>query len=335
VNWARTKIDIDGEPVDAIAPVVISASRATDIPAFYTPWLLGCIERGWCTSVNPFNGSTQFVSLERARVFVFWTKNPLPLIPHLHLLDEKGIGYYFLFSVNDYDHENFERNVPPLHQRIETFQRLSETIGKEKVVWRFDPLLLSRDITKERLLQKVAGVGEKLHGYTNKLVISFIDIEKYAKVQRNIASNNAGIRELSRDEKRWTAAGLQNLCREWRRDNDLFTIAACAQDMDLTPWEIAPNRCIDPRLINTLFGTDPLVRDILQPDLFGTIDAAKLKDKGQRKRCGCMPGKDIGRYDTCPHLCTYCYANSSEKRVIENHGKHRTGGGSLLPVQTH
>ena len=141
--WQDTNIITDdGQVVRGIAPVIVSASRSTDIPAFFSKWLFNRLDKGYVKWINPFNRSTpQFVSFENLRVFVFWTKNPKPIIPFLKTLDERGINYYFQYTINDYDIEGFEPNVPSLSERILIIKELAEVIGKEKIIWRFDPLI--------------------------------------------------------------------------------------------------------------------------------------------------------------------------------------------------
>ncbi len=132
-GWEKVAIrTAQGEAVEAVAPVIVSASRRTDIPAFYAEWLVERLRAGYVRWVNPFSGMPQFVSFARTRAVVFWTKNPRPMLPHLAELDRRGIGYYFQFTLNDYDAEELEPGVPPLAERIEIFAGLSRRVGKEK-----------------------------------------------------------------------------------------------------------------------------------------------------------------------------------------------------------
>ena len=191
-GWEKVDITTDqGAGETAIAPLIISASRATDIPAFYPDWFIRRLETGYCKWVNPFSGKPQYVSLTKARFVVFWSKNPAPMIPRLPVLDERRIGWYFQFTLNDYEQEGFEPNVPPLKERVETFQRLARKAGRERVVWRFDPLIRTAGLGPEELLEKIRRIGERIHPFTEKLVISFADIGGYAKVKRNL--NVAGV----------------------------------------------------------------------------------------------------------------------------------------------
>jgi len=280
------------------APVIISASRSTDIPAFFPQWFIDRLRAGYTIWINPFNRQPTYVSFENTKVVVFWSKNPKPLIPHLKELDDKGIHYYFQFTLNDYDREGFEPNVPPVKERIDTFRHLSELIGKEKVIWRFDPLILTNKTGVDELLQKIESVGNQLKNYTSKLVFSFADIGIYKKVQANLKRQAIPYREFDEPTMDDFASKLHRLNKNWN-----FALATCAESVHLEQYGIEHNRCIDGELIKKLF-----------PDVQNKILGLK-KDKGQRKACGCVISKDIGRYNTCPHFCVYCYANTSKESV--------------------
>jgi DNA repair photolyase len=311
--------------VEAIAPVIISASRATDIPAFYADWFIDRFRKGYMKWVNPFNQKEQYISFNKTRVFVFWSKNPKKIIQYLPELDAKNVNYYFLYTLNDYEKENLEPNIPSLENRIKTFIELSEKIGKDKVIWRFDPLLLSDTITIEKLIQKIKNVGDQINKFTQKLVISFVDIRNYKKVQQNL--NNSGFsdyREFSEEEKQIFAQKLADLNQNWNLN--LYT---CAEEIDLTKFGIEKNSCIDYFLLVNLFSYDKELKKFLQPPpqtQLSSFDPKKnakiLKDTGQRSECGCIYSKDIGQYNTCMHLCSYCYANHSPSIVRKNYEKY-------------
>ena len=191
MNWQKVEIvNDDGETVLAQAPIIVSASRSTDIPTFYADWFVERWKAGYVKWKNPFNGVPLYVSFKNTRVVVFWTKNPKPMMKHLDFLDKNVKNYYFQFSLNDYDKEGFEGKVPRLESRIETFKELSNRIGKEKVVWRFDPLLLTNEIDVKELLKRLEKIGDELYKYTNKLVFSFADIGIYKKVESNLNKAN-------------------------------------------------------------------------------------------------------------------------------------------------
>jgi hypothetical protein len=316
--------------VEAVAPLIVSASRSTDIPAFYGDWFMARLAAGYVRWKSPFGGNPVFVSFEKTRVFVFWSKNPAPFFPHLDNLDRSGYGYYFLFTLNDYDNEQLEPGVPPLDDRIETFIRLSRRIGRGKIVWRFDPLILTDTITVRDLLEKIRTVGGRLAPFTGRLVISFVDIEKYSKVRHNLLAGGVGsAREFTDGEVVEFCSGLAKLNRDWG-----FSITACAEGRDLSRFGINQGQCINHGLMVTEFGNDRKLMDLLQPDdpqtPGGTLPAGtisrRLKDRGQRNTCRCIVSKDIGQYSTCVHGCSYCYANTSPALAYRNYHRYLEDG---------
>jgi len=312
----KETLKFGGKKENNMEPVIISASRATDIPAFYSDWLISRVKAGYLRWKNPFNGQLQDVSFAKTRLFVFWSKNPFPMLKKLSFLDEKGYNYYFQFTLNDYEQENWEKNLPSLQQRLKTFIELSELIGKQKVIWRFDPLILSAKLHSDELLKRIENIGDQLFPYTNRLVISFIDIEIYQKVKRNLNALPDNIQEIDTNTMHYFARELMRLNQKWN-----LKIATCAEKIDLQQYGIEHNRCIDDRLIIELFSADTELMNFLgyrptdQTDFLtdqnekSSYSYKKLKDKGQRKFCGCIKSKDIGQYNTCPNGCVYCYAN--------------------------
>ncbi|MBF0235558.1 MAG: DUF1848 domain-containing protein [Desulfamplus sp.] len=328
IDWHKINITNELEEiVEAQAPLIISASRSTDIPAFYSDWLMERLKEGFVKWINPFNGVPLYVSFAKTRLFVFWSKNPKPMLVHLDTLDERGLHYYFQFTLNDYDAECYEPAVPCLEERIETFILLSERLGKDRVIWRFDPLLLTDKLSVEDLLKKMEHIGDQLATHTSRLVFSFADIEVYAKVGRNLSKAGIAVREFSIEEMEVFAQELSALNDRWG-----LSLGTCAEKIDLAAYGIEHNRCIDDRLIIKCFGQDTSLMRFLghetadQLDLFGSLSSIKknksLKDKGQREACGCIKSKDIGEYNTCPHICVYCYANTIPKRALTNYKRH-------------
>ena len=299
-----------------ISPVVVSASRSTDVPAFYSDWLVSRLKAGYCVWVNPFNQEKCRVSFANARMIVFWSKNPRPMLKRLDEVESLGFKqYYFQFTLNDYVAEGLEPNVPKVEKRIDTFRRLADRIGKERVIWRFDPLLLTDKISIDVLLERIARIGRLLKGYTEKLVFSFIDIASYRKVQKNLAG--LGCREFSAEDQVRFAKGLAELNGELGLE-----LATCGELSDLSAYGIKHNKCVDDELMIRLFYDDAALMDFLGAE-YDMIDGWHIKkskkDKGQRKACGCIVSKDIGMYNTCPHLCRYCYANFSDELVMQNY----------------
>lgn len=337
------------ECVEATAPVIISASRSTDIPAFYAKWFFNRLEKGYCVWYNPFNRQQKmYVSFAHCKVIVFWTKNPKPILLYLHELDERGIHYYFQVTLNDYMQEGFEPNVPGVEERIETFRALSERIGRERVIWRFDPLMLAPGMTPRTLLSRIWKIGNRLKGYTDKLVFSFVDIRAYRKVQSNLVKETGVFTKEDVESAEMDAVqrveivdGLAKMRDIWASEGWNIRLATCAEEIDLDKYGIEHNRCIDGELMERIWSDDRELVYYLhtgklpEPDLFGgipdiPIERKNLKDKGQRKACGCMVSKDIGMYDTCRHFCVYCYANTSRECVKKNAARHSDESESLI-----
>ena len=301
-----------------VEPVILSASRATDIPAFYADWFMNRLRAGWFAWTNPFNPrQTQKVSTAKTRVIVFWSKHPAGLLPHLDELDRRGLHYGFQYTLNDYEAEGWEPHLPVLAERLALFRRLAERLGPERVVWRLDPLLLAERVGVSELLAKAGRLLAALGGHTRKLVFSFADLERYPAVQRNLAQAGLAAREFTRAQMREFAHGLAELSRPHG-----LALATCAEKIDLAEFGIAHNRCVDGALLARLWPEDAALREYL-------ASPAAKKDRGQRPACGCIASKDIGRYRTCPHLCAYCYANHSRAAVTRNFRAHRPDGAAI------
>lgn len=370
----------DGRTVDAMTPMILSASRSTDIPAYYAKWFIERIKEGYAAWINPFNQKPSYVSFEKTRVIVFWTKNPEPLLPYLRILDDMGLNYYFQFTLNDYG-KNIEGGVPSISKRLDTFARLYDHVGSKRIIWRYDPIMLNdTDLRVENHLEKINNLGKQLKGMTDKLVFSFVDIKDYRKVENNLIRlglyTDITVQNAEPDEKQRNtiAKGISDLRTAWKKDlNWDVALATCAEDIDLKSLGIEQNRCIDPDLIDELFGhKDPDLKAYLakfrnkdnsasrkketkaddsQIDMFasfgspetqdetenkandGSFNYDKFKDRGQRKACGCVISKDIGMYNTCLHQCAYCYANTSNEAAMSNHKNHRPDDESIIPFK--
>lgn len=363
MRWPMTTIPLEnGKMTEAQAPFIISASRSTDIPAFYADWFFHRLKVGYCAWINPFNNKKLYVSFANCRFIVFWSKNPRPLLKHLDILKDRKIGCYIQFTLNNYEKEGYEKGVHPLQDRLDTFKELSHRLGKANVIWRFDPLVLSSSITPNELLDRIEYMGDQLFGFTEKLVFSFVDINSYRKVAQNLTPIHA--REWTEDEMQSFASSLEKLNQKWK-----FTLATCGEKVNLSKYGIQHNHCIDENLIIRSKYEDTSLMDFLnvkvtdttnkhvtqlsllapQHDVApqvppqsesvlhithdGSIYAEKmankkrsgirdLKDSGQRESCGCITSKDIGQYDTCPHQCVYCYANRNIASAIANRKRH-------------
>lgn len=320
-------------------PVIVSASRATDIPAFYSDWFFYRLQKGYSAWINPFNNRRGYVSYKDTRFIVFWSKNPKPLLDHFGELDKRGIGCYIQYTLNDYVEDGLEKNVPPVNERIDTFKRLVDKLGIGRVIWRFDPLVLTDRISSDALLDKISKIGDQLKGYTEKLVFSFADIATYRKVKYNLKESNINYLEWNDSGMTEFALKLVELNNRWG-----FTLATCGEKINLQGVE--HNHCIDHGLIIRLAHRDRALMEYLgvtkipmQKDMFGNINIPagaivlddgtmaiqkkELPDKGQRTACGCMVSKDIGQYNTCPHQCEYCYANANKDIAVQNWLRHK------------
>lgn len=334
---ARRLLTAEGD-FPAVSPLIVSASRATDIPAFHADWFMERLRAGYCLRRNPCNSrQVSAIALDTARVFVFWSKNPRPLLPHLGEIAGRGHAFYFQFTLNDYAAEGLEPHVPPLARRLDTFYRLADSIGPERVIWRFDPLILGGGLSVPRLLDRIDALGRRLAPYTEKLVFSFLDM--YRKTANALRHHDPSLRAPSPDEQRELAAGLRKLTDGWPRR---LQPASCAETIDLRTLGIAHNACVDAELVRRLCPRDAEVQRLCGPPpapvqgsllpLTGTNapqDATAPRDSSQRTACRCLPSRDIGAYSTCLHGCLYCYANQSET-IVRERLAHLVPGRELL-----
>lgn len=295
--------------------MIISASRRTDVPAFYTPWLMERVRAQYCTVVNPFNNHQVIkVSLrpEEVDAFVFWTRNPSPLRPHLPELDRRGYCYYFLFTITGYG-PPLEENNPPVREAVENFKRLAGQIGPDRVVWRYDPLIISAVTGSDFHRHNFARLAGELAGSCRRVIISFL--EGYPKTRRELqkaridADFTPPAGWLQETDFRRLLADLAGMAAAAGMD-----IQSCAGQVDLTPFGIPPGKCIDDGLLAALFG----------------IEVSSTKDKSQRPACRCVISRDIGAYHTCLHGCRYCYATSSLEAARKNWLQHDPAWPSLL-----
>lgn len=270
--------------------MIISASRRTDIPAFYSDWLIKRLREGFADVPNPRNPkSLRRVDLtpENVDCIVFWTKNPAPMEDKVSILESMGYNFYFTFTITPYD-TKIEACVPPKDRLTEVFKRLSKAVGKARIDWRYDPILLDGFFDKEYHFEKFGWLCDKLHDYTTRCIISFADEYRHLK---NIISEPD--EEIIAD----VARGLSDIAKGYK-----LPLFACAEPHDLSDCGIKRASCIDQEKIERITGR---------------IIKAKL-DKGQRPACGCVESADIGMYNTCAHGCVYCYAATSKKTLEKN-----------------
>lgn len=271
--------------------MILSVSRRTDIPAFYAEWFFQRIREGFLYVRNPMNPrqvSRIGLSPEVVDCIIFWSKNPAPMLERLDELRE--YPFYFQFTLTGYGRD-IEPGLPDKRKEvIGTFQKLSEKVGKERVVWRYDPILVNDRYTMEyhwKAFEEIAGC---LKGYTEKVVISFVDF--YAKTLRN--TKDLYIKSLSREEMKEIAEEMAQIAKSCG-----LVIETCAEQINLQDVGIRHGSCIDKKQIEKIAGCSLSVE----------------KDKNQREACGCCESIDVGAYNTCRNGCRYCYANYHEEQV--------------------
>jgi hypothetical protein len=230
--------------------MILSVSRATDIPAFYARQFMESLCRGYLYWTNPFNNKKSLISLSGVQLIVFWSKNPKPLMPFLDRIDELGMGYYFNFTLNNYEKEGFELNLPSLQKRIETFIELSERIGKEKVIWRFDPVIISSNQDVDAVIDKIESIASRLKTYTKKLVFSFVDAS-YRKVQNKLKTNDIRLIDFDKATKRLFVEKLTESLAAYNLE-----IATCAEEIDFGSFGVKSNKCVDNELIKSVFNSN-------------------------------------------------------------------------------
>lgn len=278
--------------------MILSASRRTDIPNYYSEWFFNRIKEGFVYVRNPMNAhqiSKIAISPEVVDCIVFWTKNPEPMMNRLNEIAK--YHYYFQFTLTGYG-KDIECNVPHKREKmIPIFQELSRKIGKRKLIWRYDPIIFTEKYTPEYHLSAFEQIAMSLKGYTEKCVISFVDI--YAKNKKDMELLAAY--ELEELELLKFAKNISEIAKA----NGMQT-GSCAESLDLDACGIVHNCCIDKALIECIIDCRLKVQ----------------KDKNQRQECGCMESVEIGTYNTCPNGCKYCYANYSIESVAKNCSKY-------------
>ncbi len=292
---------------------IISASRRTDIPAYYAQWFVNRLRAGYCVVPNPFNrNQVSRISLAPKDVLaiVFWTRNSRPLLPFLDELDHRDYRYYFQYTVMN-NPRSIDPHGPSLHAALETFHSLANRIGADRVIWRYDPIIFTETTDAKFHQQTFETIADKLEGFTHRCVISVVD--NYRKAQGRL-------RKLSRQEgfrlQGYVAEVHEPMLLALRKTAEErgMDLTSCAEDIDLSPLGIKPGKCVDDELIRRVFG----------------VTVENRKDKSQREACGCVESRDIGVYDTCLMGCRYCYATSSFDKALANYKAHDNTGACLI-----
>ena len=274
--------------------MILSASRRTDIPACYSEWFFNRIKEGFLLVRNPMNRrQVSRISLSPDLVdgIVFWSKNPAPMLSHLDRL--KNYTYYFQFTLTPYGPE-LEGGLPSKEDVIiPAFLKLSDAIGPKRVIWRYDPVILSTAYPISYHIEHFAALARRLSGHTCQVIISFLDL------YRDTVRNLGGIKPdpITAEDMRSLACSFASIAREHH-----LTISTCCESVDLSGFGIRHASCIDKKLLESLCGCSLSVS----------------KDSYQRAECGCASSIDIGAYNTCVNGCRYCYANYSKSLLEKN-----------------
>ncbi len=279
--------------------MVVSASRRTDIPAFYGEWLMNRLRAGEVLVRNPFSPArVRRIALtpEEVDCIVFWTKDPMNLLRYLPEIDRAGYRYYFLFTLTPYD-SKIETNVRQKSHILRTFRDLSCRIGPDRIVWRYDPIVFTPTYDLHYHVERYRFLAEHLSSYTQRCIISFL--EMYKKVQRNMKDFDVGSP---------TTEAIYSIAGEFSEiaERNKIQLLTCSTNIDLSRYGIGHSKCIDDELIGKLLGRSFVGR----------------KDPSQRRDCGCIESADIGSYNTCLHGCRYCYANENSRAVGEKRRRY-------------
>ncbi len=299
--------------------MIVSASRRTDLPAFYLPWFLRRLEEGWCRVANPFRPSQQRrVSLrpEHVSAMVFWTRRPDRLAGALDEIEARGHRRTMaVVTVIEYGRD-LHPYVPTTEKQVAGFRQLAERYGDpRRVCWRYDPILLGPRDSPDDHRRRFARLARLLEGATRRVIVSFVDL--YRKTARRLARVAGGGYALA--DGSGAADEARSLLRDLAREAAArgMEMRSCAEPLCYAAEGVLPGRCIDPGLL---------------AEVFDELTLPSGKDRGQRPSCGCAPSVDVGAVDTCLHGCVYCYAVRSHQTARRTHARHDNAGDILLPT---
>ena len=263
--------------------MIVSISRRTDLPALYPDWLMNRLREGFVLVRQPYRPhriSRVELRPEKAECLVFWSKNPAPLLPRLEEIRRMGYHFYFQFTLNPYG-PPLEAGLPPLADRLDTFRRLSETVGPERVIWRYDPIFFSGAYSLSWHVRCFDALAERLEGVTRTCVVSFLDM--YPKLRRRIPA--LGLCGDSGQARKGLLAAFAAMAE--RRG---IRLSLCAEDVDVPG--VVHAGCLSRELVERVAGC--------------RLD---VRPSQQRAGCKCVASVDVGVYGTCGNGCLYCYAN--------------------------
>ena len=278
--------------------MIINTGQRTDIPAFYAEWFANRLRAGFVCVRNPYNpGQVSRYRLDPSVVDVisFCTKNPAPMFPYMDLL--RNYGQYWFVTVTPYGRD-IEPNVPDKHRVLEDLIRLSDTVGLASVGWRYDPVILTERYTAEYHLRAFEEMAKILEGYTKTVVISFVDL--YPKLRKRFPQ----LRAVAREQRMILGREMIQIASAHG-----FTVRTCAEGDELSVYGADCGGCMRISDYENAIG-----RRLNVP-----------RRKGARAQCACYLSCDIGAYNTCLHLCRYCYANADPDTVLAQSRQHDPG----------
>ncbi|WP_352426170.1 DUF1848 domain-containing protein [Aminomonas paucivorans] len=299
---------MNGSRSPEVSPGIVSASRRTDLPAFYAPWLFRRLEAGFAFAVNPFNPhqvSRIDLSPEAVTCLVLWTRNPGPLLARLPWLEARGYRFLVQATHLGYPRELEPRLLPP-HRALGLLRTLGDRLGPDRTLWRYDPVLLSHATDPSWHRRRFSALCAALAGRVGGVTLSFLD--RYPRTERRLRALRGTSLEPWCPERAEEARGP--LARDLGEIAAGFGLEArsCAET-GLEPWGILPGACIDGERIARLWG----------------VPVPRGRDRNQRPGCRCAPSRDLGAYDTCPGGCAYCYALSSPERALGRFARGEAG----------
>lgn len=280
--------------------MILQVSGRTDICALYPQWFINRLKEGYVLVRNPYN-EQQVSYVEIASDIVdciaFCTKDPRAMIPYLKQIEDMKYNYYFMVTITPYDHD-IEPGLRPKLEIIKTFITLSQRIGKERIIWRYDPILLNKRYTKDFHLQMFTKMCQLLSKYTDTVIISFLDIYKNIMGRFN---------ELSDEDVHELAKDLGVIAKSYG-----LHIKTCSEKYHLEHFGIAKGSCLDKNYIEDLIGC-----------------SLEINQNQNRANCTCVASIDIGAYSCCNHGCLYCYA-CNHQLVAGNMAEHDENSPMLL-----
>lgn len=286
---------------------VISISRRTDIPAFYSPWLKRRLEQEWVEYLHPYSRKVFRLPLGVGEIsaLVFWSKNFRPFLDILPFLKDRAYPFYCLYTITGLP-STLESKVPPLSVSVETFKKLSLETSPGRVQWRYDPIVFSPCLSFDYHVEKFQWIASRLSGYTRRCIVSFMN--RYRKLERRFGGAGVEIRDPSWEEKMGLLRSFVEIGSGYGME-----LSYCCDDA-MSAGGIKKARCVDPAALSMDCG----------------VDVSRMAFSPSRKDCGCLKSFDIGFYDTCPHGCLYCYANSRQEKVEKNWSGHDPEAGALI-----